>query len=169
MSVNEAQIRARKDEVADLIGRHEVALAYLRQELVDLEVAIRVCERFHDRHDYSKILPAKAGAPEEVRKPSGIPTMADMITHVLEVSDFDEAGSMEPKEILAQIRKIWWPDAPKDSVGPIAWRMWKEGKLQKDGSRYFLAEKQAQRSAFEILFGEGGDNAEDQGGEVGAM
>jgi hypothetical protein len=46
---------------------------------------------------------------------------------------------MEPKDITAKIREQWWPDAPSQSVGPIAWRMWKkEGRLVKDGNLYSL-------------------------------
>jgi hypothetical protein len=137
--VTEIQVRERLDEVEALISQHEVALAYLRQESTELNTAVRVFDRFHSRPDYSGILPAHPSpvAPEaDLKKPAGIPRMSEMIITVLR--EYDLIGPMEPKEIAEWIRKRWWPEAPSTSVGPTAWRMWKEGRLIKEGAAYSL-------------------------------
>jgi hypothetical protein len=135
--VTESQVRLRLAEVADLIGRHEVALAYLKQERAELETAIRVFERFHGRPELSSgILPAVAAASV---KPLAVPTVPEMIFEALrDAADRGREG-LEPKEILAFIKERYWPDAQQTSVGPIAWRMWKkEGRLAKAGALYML-------------------------------
>jgi hypothetical protein len=67
------------------------------------------------------------------------PTVPEMILSVLLRPHLLDDPGMEPKDITAKIREKWWPDAPSQSVGPIAWRMWKkEGRLVKDGNLYSL-------------------------------
>ena len=45
---------------------------------------------------------------------------------------------MLPKEIMEFIATNYWPDVRSELVGPIAWRMAKEGRLVKDGAHYRL-------------------------------
>jgi len=142
--VDETQIRERREAVVDLIARHELALSYLKQELNELDVAVRVCERFHDRPDFADLLPLATDTTDgEQRKPTGIPTMADMILAVLQNAEAANEGPLEPKDIVARIRQRWWPDAPNSSVGPTAWRMWKDKRLDKTGAAYSTPKDEA--------------------------
>ena len=127
VEITDEQIRARLLEVEDRIGRHEVALAYLKQELGELQVALRVFERFNERPDFSDMLPPKevSAVIVEVRKPAGMPTVPQMILEVLAASE----TPLEPREIVARIRERWWPEAQTTSIGPIAWRMARDGRL----------------------------------------
>ena len=134
-------------EVAELEGRHEVALAYLKQERIELETAVRVFDRFHDRPDFSDLLPSAKADEPEVRKPEGIPTMPEMIMGALAEAAIDTGQWMEPKEIVSVIRRRWWPDAPSTSVGPIAWRMAKEGRIKKQGGVYTVLANEAPSAA----------------------
>ena len=140
--VTESDIRERFAEVDELMARHEAALAYLKQEREELATAIRVFERFGNRPDIgSDILPAKP-LQEDIKKPAGIPPMPNMILNVLGGAMLVDGSWMEPKTIADQIRNQWWPEAPQTSVGPIAWRMWKEGRLKKEGSLYTVPENE---------------------------
>jgi hypothetical protein len=50
---------------------------------------------------------------------------------------------LEPKEMQITISKRWWPSVKSEDVGPTAWRMWREGRLAKNGSLYMLKETAA--------------------------
>jgi hypothetical protein len=152
--VTETQLRARFAEVKDLIGKYEIALAYLRQEFGQLEIVVNVLDRFDKRPDYSRVLPPTwpteptvgFALSNESKKPAGTPTMPEMIEAVLTEASFQGRHALEPKEIVATIRQKWWPTVTPASVSPIAWRLAKEGRLHKDGSKYSLAREQAAES-----------------------
>lgn len=132
--------------------------ATLGQEEEELTTAIRVARRYADeeeatepdvgpdlesrRIDFVERAEAEAERIEseiEKRKPDTAPTVPEMIHEILLRPHLLGDVGLEPKDILIQIRKRWWPDAPSTSVGPIAWRMWKkEGRLVKDGNLYSL-------------------------------
>ena len=71
-------------------------------------------------------------------KPDGTPTMPDMIFEALQDGQIHGRKGLEPKDIALYIAGRWWPDVTINSVGPIAWRMYKQGRLTKRGSKYFL-------------------------------
>jgi hypothetical protein len=132
----------------------------LAQEEEELTTAIRVARRFAEegwededlaapepdlekrRIDILERAEAEADRQEaelQKRKPESAPTVPEMIHEILLRPHLLDDPGMEPKDILNEIRKRWWPDAPSTSVGPIAWRMWKkEGRLVKDGNLYSL-------------------------------
>ena len=134
--VTESDVRARVAEVEHRIARHQTALAFLEKELLELKVAVQVFERFHARPSYDDFLPPQEPQDEaESRKPQDAPPMAAMIATILLDSDGEP---MEPKELLAEVRRRWWKSAPSTSVGPVAWRMAKDGQLIKEGQKYSL-------------------------------
>jgi len=137
--VTGSQIRSRFEEVTDLIDRHRLALVYLEKERDELEVALRVVDRFDERPDLSAGLLEDVALATGGKKPSSLPTVPEMIMEAL-VSDRDRGGAgLRPKDILRYIRETYWPDAPSDAVGPVAWRMWsKEGRIEKSGDVYFI-------------------------------
>jgi hypothetical protein len=143
--ISDIQVRARLAEVVDLIGRHEVALAYLKQEHGELEIAVRVMDRFYERQSFGELLPPDRAAPEpDTGKPAGVPTVPHMIAEVLSLRALlDGPGAaLAPKEILAEIRRLWWPDARTNDVSPILWRLAKEGRLAKTGKTYSLPKEE---------------------------
>jgi hypothetical protein len=57
------------------------------------------------------------------------------------------ASGLDPAGLLSYIRGRYWPNAPTQAVGPIAWRMWKkDGTLEKHGSLYAIPAAQRQQS-----------------------
>jgi hypothetical protein len=74
-------------------------------------------------------------------KPVGIPTMPAMIVTALKEAREDGRKGMEPKDIAAFIARRWWPTVTINAVGPIVWRMYKQGKLSKRESKYFLPKR----------------------------
>jgi hypothetical protein len=66
-------------------------------------------------------------------KPPHLPTIPDMIFAALRDAREQGKPGMWPRELVAFIRKTYWPEAPAEPINPIAWRMWsKDRTLEKD-------------------------------------
>ena len=57
-----------------------------------------------------------------------------MILAVLREATGQGKPGLEPREMMISISKRWWPTVKSKDVGPTAWRMWKDGRLGKEGS-----------------------------------
>jgi hypothetical protein len=131
--------------------RLEGEIASLRSELeskeatvADLLIAERVLADISDAEpekkepEVAKGPPAPKWAETRTPKPEGTPTVPEMIVTVLRDAPKSGRKGLEPREITALIATRWWPDVTINSVGPIAWRMYKRGELSKRETRYSL-------------------------------
>lgn len=140
-------ISERLDQLEREIARQELVVRALREERDEILVAMRVIKRFAGGG--SEVLrPDKAtegllgGVPSSTTRQGDQPaedkdeklTTPEMILRVLKAN----GGVMQAKDILAEVRKLYWADAPSSSVGPTAWRMWKERRLAKVEDGYAL-------------------------------
>ena len=112
-------------QIRDLQAKKEA----ISSEVREVEVAVRVLTRItnvhsHGQHEVADVDPVTTSSD----RPTDIPTMPEMIRKVL--SDFD--GPLEPKQIADTIAVVWWPNVIVNSVASTCWRMWKQGKLEKD-------------------------------------
>lgn len=130
-----ATIRARMRIVQDDIRTLNAEINELLAEVKDLTIAEKVLMRLSPNADESdeEIERTPSGAPV---KPAGIPTMPEMIVDALR-STTNPFG-LSPKDIMEFIAAKYWPDVRSELVGPIAWRMAKEGRLVKNGTIYCL-------------------------------
>jgi len=154
------RLRDRLNDVEDEIERLSERIAALRVEAADIKTAQRVLGSIQavddDTFDFNtaarfvkveRVMLELDGVDMRRRqKPASLPSVPDMIHKV--VADAKEAGfdGLEPKVILAEIQRIWWPEATSESVGPIAWRMSKQGRLVKDGPVYSLPKTESSRT-----------------------
>jgi len=69
------------------------------------------------------------------KKPDGIPTI-----YVMAVTLLRERGVhwLEGQEIVHAIRERWWPTADNNDISPTLWRLFKTGRLAKQGTKYGL-------------------------------
>ena len=83
-------------------------------------------------------LPSYETARETSRgvKPAGLPTVPDMIREALRHYYGLGATAVAPAAISSYVRGRYWPNLPKNVVGPTAWRMSQEGNLEKNPSGY---------------------------------
>lgn len=123
-------IQARRKKIAADIEAHQRALAELEIENKELEIAERVFSKLvlgginsHGKSDTS--------AAADVGKPEGLPPVSEMIKEALAHAVAIQAKGLKPAAILSYIRGKWWPGAQSKDVGPIAWRMWQDDKLEK--------------------------------------
>jgi len=126
-------------EMAALRQREKV----LQAELAELDQAERVLVRLSGQSGLAisaEVLSQDAEAP--VGKPEGTPTVTKMITIALREALKLGLDGMEPKQLVEYIAQKWWPNVRTVDVGPIAWRMWKNGQLRKDGTIYMLPENE---------------------------
>lgn len=122
----------------------------IKAETEELQTAVRVLTRlgginlFDDAPTQTDAENVPESASDDdgktLGKPDGLPTMPTLIMTILRECQRQDVG-LEPREIVEGIRHRFWPDAPTDAVGPIAWRMWKRKELDKVGSRYRLPQK----------------------------
>lgn len=61
-----------------------------------------------------------------------------MIVSLLKDAERQGKRGLEPREITIGITKRWWPGVKSEDVAPTAWRMWKAGRLEKDGTVYMI-------------------------------
>lgn len=77
-------------------------------------------------------------ATKAKKKPEGTPTIAEMINMVLVDAKAKGTDALESQEIVHRIRAKWWPDAQSNDIAPLMWRLAKNEKLKKIGTKYSL-------------------------------
>lgn len=157
-------ITSRREAIEQEIIFLNNRIARLKAELPDLAVAERVLMNLVEMEGKSAAMvsgsfalsgtlkppdPIPPEPPEPIdpqgstRKPDGIPTMPDMILTILTDEYAKGVRGLEPREMTNIISHRWYPGVTTDSVGPIAWRMFKRGQLRKDGALYLLPQASA--------------------------
>jgi hypothetical protein len=142
-----AAIIERMEDINRHLEQLDVSVRVLRQEREDLATALRVMRRFGAEDEAGPVVepslegrrvePEEGAAPSG-KRPPGTPPIPEMILEVLSYADVVDAGGLAPKHIVTAIRDKWWPGARAESVGSIAWRMSREGRLLKEDGRYRL-------------------------------
>jgi hypothetical protein len=70
------------------------------------------------------------------RKPPGTPTTHDMILAALRDAESRGLPGLAPKDIGTFIKQKWWPHLKGSSIGPAAWRMYKDKEIRREGEVY---------------------------------
>lgn len=150
-----ALLRARRREIAEEAKELRGRLEALETEDAELESAEKVLLRFGTVPSE----PVARPSSDFTGKPEGTPTTPNMILALLkEAQGHQGKVGLEPREMQILISKRWWPSVKSEDVGPTAWRMWKEGRLAKQGSIYML-----KGTAAADLLGEDHAAADDRG------
>ena len=136
-------IQARKREIAASRAEHISALEALESESAELEIAERVIARLVGAHRPSAPIAVFASLADKVApalngKPSGTPTVPEMIVELLRNHNTSEPAGLDVKAIVQLIGEKWWPAVSAADISPIAWRMAKRGQLAKNGAVYSL-------------------------------
>lgn len=145
-------LRSRRREIAAEAEDLRSRLKALDSEDEELASAERVLMRFGG--------PTTPPSPANetgtgAGKPSGTPTTPNMILALLREAMMQNKGGLEPKEMQIAISRRWWPTVKSEDVGPTAWRMWKDGRLGKNGSLYYLkTSANLEKEAADLLTGE---------------
>jgi hypothetical protein len=119
-------------EIQDKLVQYQKAVAVLEDELQELKVAERVFSKLTqgsapDKKGSSKDHPASG-------KPADLPAVSQMIKDALQHAVMAGGRGMKPAALLSYIRGTYWNGAQSKDVGSIAWRMWKNGQLEKSTS-----------------------------------
>lgn len=129
-------IQKRRSAIEAEIAHLRQRVSFLEKELPDLDAAERVLLKLA-----SDSVDADKNDEVDTGKPEGTPPVSEMIQLALQNAHRHGKEGLTPQGILEVVRAAWWPSASTDSVGPIAWRMWKQGKLGKEGSVYFRLDR----------------------------
>jgi hypothetical protein len=131
-------LRARRKEIASEMLAMRVRMDALEAEDKELEAAEKTLIRL------GAVPPNEGEAEAETMgKPPGTPTTPNMILALLREATAQGKAGLEPREMMISISKRWWPAVKSDDVGPTCWRMWKEGRVAKNGSVYMLKDTAA--------------------------
>lgn len=131
----------RRREIASEIADLRTRIDALEAEDQELATAEKVLSRFGGAQPGTVSLTAAdltIGEAKQSGKPEGTPTTPNMIIALLREAQAQGKSGLEPREMQISISKRWWPSVKSEDVGPTAWRMWKSGRLIKDGSLYML-------------------------------
>jgi hypothetical protein len=128
-----ALLRYRRKEIAAVVHDLKDQLEKLAAEDEELASAERVLARFGGIEE-----PEPEASSSSNGKPVGTPTTPNMILALLKEAIAQGKAGLEPKDMQMTIARRWWPTVKSEDVGPTAWRMWKDGRLDKDGSVYML-------------------------------
>lgn len=146
-----AMLRARRREIAEEVRELLARKSALEAEDAELGSAEKVLLRFGAIPSEPVSRPASDFANG---KPEGTPTTPNMILALLKEAHAQGKAGLEPREMQIGISRRWWPTVKSEDVGPTAWRMWKAGRLMKDGALYRLlndAEKAASETPLSRL------------------
>jgi len=141
----------------DVIAQRRAAIAKRRQEIAndmtalnkenndlvredhELSAAQRVIARLMNLPE-PQAQPASqngAGSPtERAGKPAGIPTVPEMTELILGEAEASGDPWREGRDILAEIKRRWWPTVQPNDVLPTLWRLAHVERLRKKGSKY---------------------------------
>jgi hypothetical protein len=145
-----AQIRSGKQAALDEAARYDALAAKSRAKAADYEAAERVWfalggDEADESAGSSEESTPKAAPPR--KKPAGIPPIPEIIIECLAGAANAGLPGLEPNQILEWVRSKYWPNAESTDVGSTAWRMWKGGRLVKDGAVYSLPSSSVQSIA----------------------
>ena len=113
-------IKARKLEIDEQI-------AILRQEAGELDVALRVFQRFAEPGTSEPEEETKLGPP----RPKGVPTLFQMAYEVIRDAEAQGKKGIMARQIVEEIGKRYWPGVkPQQIVAPL-YRMAKKGRFRK--------------------------------------
>ncbi|MCA1549311.1 hypothetical protein I6F36_20995 [Bradyrhizobium sp. BRP19] len=136
-----AMLLHRRKEIQSELDDLRKRLTALETEDQELASAEKVLSRFGAAQPDFVALTAEGITVGEIKssgKPEGTPTTPNMILALLREAQAQGKPGLEPKEMQIAIARRWWPTVKSEDVGPTAWRMWKVGRLVKDGSLYML-------------------------------
>ena len=127
-------VLVRHEAAHEEVKQHREALSRLEREIQELTVAMRVLRRIYDG-DGPPDEDEKANLEASVavqRKPPGLPAMPDMIVAAIKDGKARGHAGLRPRDMVDFIAREFWPEVQFTSVGPIAARMLKDGRLSKN-------------------------------------
>ena len=136
-------LRDRRAQIAKRIGDLETRAAKiarekegLEQEASAIDTTLETLTKIYGvEFDEDEQRPVRAAIST---KPDNTPTMFDMVDIILTDSTVHGRDFLEAQAIYEEIRRRWWPEAPRNSVIPSLYRFEKEGRLVKLGTKYGL-------------------------------
>lgn len=145
-------IAARLAEIEVRIGQQELAIRAMREERDELLTAVRVFRRFSGSEldilaanvleERKKVMSASLDEVAKIEQQERAQQRAGMTTPQMILEILADHPVMSSRDLLAEVQKRYWADAPSSSVAPTAWRMWKDGRLAKSEDGYSLPNRE---------------------------
>jgi hypothetical protein len=124
-------IKQRQREIHEGINK-------LETELAELEVALRVFNRFSSKEKKS---PTKTGTKLGPARPDGIPSNFDMISMILKSAEKEGKKGLTANEIVEEIGRRYWPGIQSPQIISFIYQFAKRGRLLKSDKGLFRAKQ----------------------------
>jgi hypothetical protein len=132
ITLSSSKIENRRREIASAIER-------LRAEDTELEIALRVIQRFEsDTGRVVSSVAAQSDMPSDERepklgprRPSGCPTNYEMVDMILAGAEKEGTEGLTLSEITSEIRKRYWPGLKDAQVAAPIYAFVRSGRFRK--------------------------------------
>lgn len=132
MNADVDQIRARQKRISDDIAK-------LQKELDELDVALRVLDRFSKPPDKppkaAKKAKAKVSKKALTPRPTGIPSTFEMVETILREAETSGKQAITSRELMDQIRAKYWPGVQNKQILPSIFGFAPK-RLTRDGDKW---------------------------------
>jgi hypothetical protein len=123
------QIRARQKRITDEIAK-------LQREFDELDVALRVMDRFSKSKPPDK--PPKPKRPKKAAlrpRPAGTPSTFEMVETILSEAEKAGKSALTSRELMDQIREKFWPGVQNKQILPSIFGFAPK-RLTRDGDKW---------------------------------
>ena len=137
-NTHESKIDSRLQELEDIIANADSE----RQELL---IAKKVMSRLNGTAKSADIAVIN---PKGLPRPKGTPTTFEMVQSVLETAEAMGRDGLGISEVIAEIRKNWWPGLTNAQLAPLVYQFASNGRIHKTKAGKFkrLQNKEAPES-----------------------
>ena len=142
LRARQAQITKRRSDLGSRMEKLRREDISLETESEEIATTLKTLSRIYgvELDDLPEIKAGKITGGTST-KPDGAPTLFEMVSIILSDNSLVDYGPMEGDQIFEEIKRRWWPDAPRNSIIPSLWRFAKEDRLIKEGTAYGLIPK----------------------------
>jgi hypothetical protein len=136
LRLRRAQIQKRAFDLGNRMVKLEHERSVLQREMEAINTTLETLAKIYgiDVDADSEVKTARLVSAGST-KPESAPTLFEMVTTIFD--DWEWVSDLfEGQEIYDEIKKRWWPDAPRNSIIPSLWRFASEGRIRKEGTKY---------------------------------
>lgn len=144
VTVDPISLAARRKEIAEQIAR-------LKQEGDELDIALRVLERYGaasskgtEYRASAAEVEATAAAVNGAPRPSGTPTNFEMLQFVLASAEKEGRDGLTANEVVEAIRERYWPGLTSHQILPSIYGFKKAGRVKKTAAGKFKRIKKSE-------------------------
>jgi hypothetical protein len=129
MNLDIENLRARQKRLNEEIAQRQ-------KELEEIEIALRVFDKYADKAPDKGKAKGKATKPGLPPRPKGTPSTFDMVNLILASAEKGGKGPLTSRELMDEIRANYWPGVQNKQILPSIFGFAKAKRLIRDGDKW---------------------------------